>query len=160
LPWSAAAGPRRRRDLWVPTDSLGRPWTRSPKRTGGIAFYGRNNLDAGIQAAIDDAVAGYTLGFYAPQDRTQAGFHKLTVRSLRPGVTLRYKERLLRGRPENIANGDRPEAVGVALTAITDATAIPIDVQAWRQENTLTLRVSCGRIRWRFSGTVTAGRGP
>ena len=62
------------------------------KRTGGIAFYGRNNLDAGIQAAIDDAVAGYTLGFYAPQDRTQAGFHKLTVRSLRPGVTLRYKE--------------------------------------------------------------------
>jgi VWFA-related protein len=111
------------------------------KRTGGIAFYGRNNLDAGIQAAIDDAVAGYTLGFYAPQDRTQAGFHKLTVRSLRPGVTLRYKEGYYVDVPENIANGDRPEAVGVALTAITDATAIPIDVQAWRQENTLTLRV-------------------
>jgi VWFA-related protein len=111
------------------------------KRTGGIAFHGRNDLDTGIQAAISDAVAGYTLGFYAPQDPNQAGFHELTVRSLRAGVTLRYKQGYYVDVPEDITNGDRPEAIGVALTAVTDATAVPIDVQASRQANTLTLRV-------------------
>jgi VWFA-related protein len=112
------------------------------KRTGGVAFEGRNDLDDGIQAAIEDVDTGYTLGFYATQDSSRAGLHKLTVRSLRPGVNLRYKEGYYVDEPKKISKGDRKEAVAEALTALMDATAVPIDVQAARQKNTLKLRIS------------------
>jgi VWFA-related protein len=112
------------------------------QRTGGIAYHGNNGLNVGIQAAIEDVQTSYTLGFYAPLDGSRAGFHKLTVRSLRPGVKLRYKEGYYVDTPGKISKDDRKEAVRGALTGLVDATAVPITVQASRQKNTLKLRVS------------------
>ena len=79
-------------DTWPTMDNFA-------ERTGGVTFKGRNNLDDGMQAAIEDMDTSYTLGFYAPADSSQMGFHKLTVRSLRPGITLRYKEAYAVGPP-------------------------------------------------------------
>jgi len=62
------------------------------QRTGGVPFYGRNDLEAGVRSAMEDVETGYTLGFYVRKEGEPGGFHKLTVRSLRPGVKLRYKE--------------------------------------------------------------------
>ena len=112
------------------------------ERTGGIAFHGRNDLDVGMQAAVEDVQASYTLGFYALQDKSREGFHKLSVRTLRPGVTLRYKEGYYVDAPGKISKDDRKNGVSQALTALMDATAIPIDIKATRQKNTLKLRVS------------------
>jgi VWFA-related protein len=112
------------------------------QRTGGIAYHGNNGLDVGIEAAIEDVQSGYTLGFYAAQDTSRTGFHKLTVRSLRPGVKLRYKEGYYVDAPAKISRNDRKEAVNGAITGLMDATAIPIEIKASRQKNTLKLRVS------------------
>jgi hypothetical protein len=112
------------------------------QRTGGLAFHGSNGLDLGMQAAIEDVQASYTLGFYAPNDSSRAGFHKLTVRTLRPGVKLRYKEGYYVDAPGKISKDDRKEAVAQALTGLVDATSIPIEIKATRQKNTLKLRVS------------------
>lgn len=111
-------------------------------RTGGKSFYHDNGLDVGIQAAIEDVEASYTLGFYAPQDSSRAGFHKLSVRALRPGLTLRYKEGYYVDAPAKITKDERKEAVAEALTGLMDATQIPIDIKATRRKNTLKLRVS------------------
>jgi hypothetical protein len=111
-------------------------------RTGGLAFHGRNDLDVGIQGAIEDVQASYTLGFYAPQDSSRAGFHKLSVRTLRPGVKLRYKEGYYVDPPGKISKADRKDAVAQALTGLVDATSIPIEIKATRQKNTVKLRVS------------------
>jgi len=112
------------------------------KRTGGVAFEGRNDLDDGIQAAIEDVDNGYTLGFYATQDASRAGFHKLTVRALRPGVNLRYKEGYYVEAPKKIGKDERKEAVAEALTALMDSTAVPIDIRASRAKGALKLRIS------------------
>jgi VWFA-related protein len=112
------------------------------KRTGGKTFYSNNGLDFGIQAAVEDGQANYMLAYYAPQDNGQAGIHKLTVRALRPGVQLRYKEGYFVDAPGKTGEKDRKDAVAEALTALVDATSIPLDIKATRQKNALNLRVS------------------
>jgi VWFA-related protein len=112
------------------------------KRTGGKVFSSDNGLDVGIQAAVEDGQANYMLAYYAPQDDSQAGFHKLTVRALRPGVNLRYKEGYFVDAPGKTGEKDRKDAVAEALTALVDATSIPLEIKATRQNNSVKLRVS------------------
>jgi VWFA-related protein len=61
------------------------------ERTGGIAFYGRNDLDLGVRIALEDMQAGYTLGFLVP-DGAEPGLHEIVVKTKRPRVLLRYRE--------------------------------------------------------------------
>jgi VWFA-related protein len=112
------------------------------KRTGGKVFYSGNGLDVGIQAAVEDGQANYMLAYYAPQDNSQAGFHKLSVRALRPGVQLRYKEGYFVDAPGKMGEKNRKDAVAEALTGLVDATSIPLEIKATRQNNALKLRVS------------------
>jgi VWFA-related protein len=60
-------------------------------RTGGIAFYARNDLHEGIRSAMEDSRNGYTLGFQVPA-AALPGVHVLRVKVNRPGVTLRHRE--------------------------------------------------------------------
>ena len=110
-------------------------------RTGGVAYYGRNNLDDAIRQALDDSSVTYLLGYYAPQDDSRPGFHKIGLKVHREGVKLRYRE------------GYSVEAVAVApearraqfsraVLAPLDATAIPIEATAERNQNALTLRIA------------------
>jgi hypothetical protein len=60
-------------------------------RTGGTAFFARNDVDEGIRLALEDALNGYTLGFHVAEGAAQ-GLHALKVTVKRPGVRLRYRE--------------------------------------------------------------------
>ena len=61
------------------------------ERTGGTAFYGRNDLQEGIRIAMEDGRDGYTLGFQLPAGELP-GVHVLRVKVNRPGLTLRHRE--------------------------------------------------------------------
>lgn len=61
------------------------------ERTGGTAFYARNDLQEGIRIAMEDGRDGYTLGFQVPAGELPGG-HALKVKVNRPGVTLRHRE--------------------------------------------------------------------
>ena len=60
-------------------------------RTGGTAFYDRNDLDEGMRLALEDTKVSYTLGFVVPIDAAP-GLHQILLRTTRRGVTLRYRE--------------------------------------------------------------------
>ena len=120
--------------MWWPMHELA-------ERTGGVEFHLRNDVDVEMQEAVADAEASYTLGFYASQDSGQVGFHKLTVRALRPGVTLGYKDGYYVDAPEKITAEARQESINEALAGLVDATSIPVDVKATRRDKTLNLRV-------------------
>lgn len=60
-------------------------------RTGGTAFYARNDIDEGVRLALEDGLVGYTLGFHVAEGAAQ-GLHQLKVSVKRPGVVLRYRE--------------------------------------------------------------------
>ncbi|HVY93883.1 MAG TPA: VWA domain-containing protein, partial [Bryobacteraceae bacterium] len=84
----------------VDTDGLGGPtrfWgpggTLSVRmvaeRTGGEAFYHRNDLDGAMAQGIQDSRSGYTLGFYLTD--LDGKYHELKVVVHRPGLDLNYR---------------------------------------------------------------------
>jgi VWFA-related protein len=60
-------------------------------RTGGTAFYNRNDLDEAMRLALEDTKVSYTLGFAVPMGAAP-GQHQIRVSTTRPGVALRYRE--------------------------------------------------------------------
>jgi hypothetical protein len=61
------------------------------ERTGGKAFYERNDVGKEIRLAFEDQRYGYTLAYRLP-DHNMPGMHEIRVRAARPGITLRYRE--------------------------------------------------------------------
>src|SRR6476661_9270243 len=61
------------------------------ERTGGKAFYNRNEVGDAIIESMDDGTTYYTLA-YSPDNRNWNGkFRRIGVKSKRPGVKLRYR---------------------------------------------------------------------
>lgn len=61
------------------------------ERTGGKAYYNRNDLDAAIRKSIDDGSTYYTLGYYPENKDWNGKFRKIHVKVAREGVKLRYR---------------------------------------------------------------------
>lgn len=61
------------------------------ERTGGKAFYNRNEIGDAIIESMDDGTTYYTLA-YSPGNHSWNGkFRRISVKSKRPGVKLRYR---------------------------------------------------------------------
>jgi len=61
------------------------------ERTGGKAFYNRNDLDDVIRKSIDDGSTYYTLGYYPSNKNWDDKFRKIEVKVNRPDVKLRHR---------------------------------------------------------------------
>jgi hypothetical protein len=57
-------------------------------RTGGRAFFNRNDLQTGIRRALDDSQFTYTLAYYPTHNRWKGEWRKIQVQVSRPRVTL------------------------------------------------------------------------
>ncbi|MBZ5524974.1 MAG: VWA domain-containing protein [Acidobacteriia bacterium] len=78
-------------------------------RTGGRAFYNRNDIEVGIGSSIDDGSTYYALSYY-PDNRVWDGqFRRIEVKTIRPGVTLRYRMGYYALDPEASARKDSAE---------------------------------------------------
>ncbi len=61
------------------------------ERTGGKAFYSRNDLDGAIRNSFDDGSTYYTLAYYPANKDWNGKFRKLRVKVDRTGIKLRYR---------------------------------------------------------------------
>jgi VWFA-related protein len=61
------------------------------QRTGGKAFYNRNDLDHAIATSIEDGSVYYTLAYYPDNKNWNGKFRKIQVKVNREGVKLRYR---------------------------------------------------------------------
>lgn len=62
------------------------------EKTGGLAFYNRNDLDVAVRDGIDDGATYYTLGYY-PENKTWNGqFRKIHVTVDVSGAKVRHRE--------------------------------------------------------------------
>ena len=60
-------------------------------RTGGVAYYNRNDLDRGVRQVLDETREVYFLS-YTPRPFTEDGsFHRIRVETAQRGVQLRYR---------------------------------------------------------------------
>lgn len=60
-------------------------------RTGGKAFFNRNDLDTGVRGSIDDGSTYYTLSYYPSNKVWDGKFRTIEIRTNRPDVRLRYR---------------------------------------------------------------------
>ncbi len=85
----------------VDTDGLGGParmWgpggiltmQQIAEKTGGEAFFHRNDLDAAMATGIAHTRSSYTLGFYVTE--ADGKYHELKVRADRPNLQLNYRQ--------------------------------------------------------------------
>jgi VWFA-related protein len=61
------------------------------ERTGGKAFYNRNDIDGAIRRSIDDGSTYYTLAYYPTNKDWNGKFRKIHMSVNRPGVKLRHR---------------------------------------------------------------------
>jgi VWFA-related protein len=60
-------------------------------RTGGRAFYNRNDIEVGIRLSVDDGSIYYGLSYYPENHLWDGRFRKIEIKTTRPGVSLRYR---------------------------------------------------------------------
>jgi VWFA-related protein len=131
------------RGLIVSSSAYHTIWTMKEfaARTGGLAWYNRNDLDAGVRNALDDIRFSYTIGF-SPPEEAKYGSHKLRVKVRRAGVTLRYRDGYYLDEPGNSQVQDQRAEVARAMLSPVDSTAIPITVRAARNQDHLMSQMS------------------
>jgi VWFA-related protein len=61
------------------------------EKTGGRAFYNRNDIDGAVLESIRDGSSYYTLGYYPDNKRWNSEFRNIHVKVNRPGVKLHYR---------------------------------------------------------------------
>jgi VWFA-related protein len=60
-------------------------------RTGGRAFYNRNDLDGAVRDSITDGSTYYTLGYYPENKDWNGGFRNIQIKLKRGSAKLRYR---------------------------------------------------------------------
>ncbi|HEY2860824.1 MAG TPA: VWA domain-containing protein, partial [Terracidiphilus sp.] len=61
-------------------------------KTGGKAYYNRNDLDAAIGEAITNGTDYYSLSYVPPLSKYDGKYHTISVKVDRPGLNLTYRE--------------------------------------------------------------------
>ena len=105
--------------------------------TGGFVI-GTEDFDAGLDRLISDLDHYYLLGFY-PEEFKERGYHHVTVRVGRPGLTVRHRRGYEPGTPPappknktplaRLAGGVRPNP---GLPLKLQATALPPNLRTRR----------------------------
>jgi VWFA-related protein len=97
-------------------------------RTGGVAFYGNNDINAGIRRAFDDGRFTYTIGFYPDHNKWDGKFREIKIKVQTSGVQLRYRKGYY-AVPERTAPKEVVEAdLQLAATSPLNSTSLGIVV--------------------------------
>jgi VWFA-related protein len=99
------------------------------KRTGGRAFYERNDLFQAIREAVDDSRVSYELGYYPEVRNWDGSFHKVRVMVDKPGVQARTREGYFAVQDPKITPEMRQAFLGAAVTNMLDADGIGVTVR-------------------------------
>jgi VWFA-related protein len=127
-------GPRR---LWGAGGILG--MRDVAERTGGEAFYHRNDLDAALAEGIDDSRSSYTLGFYLTE--LDGKYHELKVLVNHHGLDLNYRRGYLAGTDAMRDFAGRKSELDSALLNPLDLTGLGIVAKVEEKANNLTLHL-------------------
>ncbi len=109
--------------------------------TGGVAYFGQDDLDVAIRETLEDGRVSYTLGFYPSDEDRTSQVHQLAVRVSRPGVTLRYRSSYQTEAPRPVSANPKDDLTK-ALNRPIDATAIPIKANLSRSQDRLNLKAT------------------
>ena len=100
------------------------------KRTGGRSFFNHNDLETGLQQALNDSQFSYSLAYYPTHNQWKGAWRKIQVRVNRPGAAVLSRAGYFAlpdaapGTPK-----DRIEFLTEVAASPIDSTALPLRVQ-------------------------------
>ena len=98
--------------------------------TGGKACKNNNDLSGCVMTALKDSSSYYEMSFYPKNVNWDGKFHKITVKSLRPGVKLSYRRGYYALDASALAKKQQPEDhLRQACADQLPSTAIPLTVR-------------------------------
>ena len=89
-------------------------------RTGGIAFFGSNDVSGIMRRAMDDGRFAYTLGFYPDHGKWDGKFRKIKIEVKDDGARLHYRQGYFAG-------NDQPDTEDKVKTELQQAAMSPLD---------------------------------
>jgi VWFA-related protein len=89
------------------------------ERTGGRAFYNRNDIDDAIRRSFDDGSTYYTLAYYPANKKWDGKFRKIHVKVDRLGIKLRYRFGYYATDPKIVATRNEKEQTAIFSDAMS-----------------------------------------
>ncbi|HEV8384678.1 MAG TPA: VWA domain-containing protein [Candidatus Acidoferrales bacterium] len=89
-------------------------------KTGGKAYYNRNDIDGAVRSAIEDSRVSYVLGYYPTHGRWDGRFVPLNVKVNRPGLRVRFRKGYYAGTETKLA-------VQELMAILHDAARSPLE---------------------------------
>jgi VWFA-related protein len=122
-------------------------------QTGGLAFYGNNDVGGSIRRAIDDSRVTYALAYYPENAKWDGSFRKIKVEVDKPGVELRYRRGYFAAASAADAGSDEQQLATEIASPLENTTigltvqAEPVDVLGARQLK-VHLRIEANHLRF------------
>lgn len=130
-------------------------------RTGGRAFYNRNDIDGAVRSAAEDGRVTYMLGYYPtvePDDR----YHRIRVKVNRPGVEIRYRQGYVAYREDQAKPESVQEAITQAFWSPLDATGVALNARVDLNSSTnafdVAVQIDVGNVSLDKQGDRWLGR--
>jgi hypothetical protein len=99
------------------------------RRTGGRAFYERNDLDTGIRQVMKGSQVSYSIGFYPVSLQGDGRFHELRVRVRRPAMTVSSRRGYYDWAEPPQDEESRKDAVRAVVASPLDASGIGLSAR-------------------------------
>ncbi len=99
------------------------------QRTGGRAFYNRNDIGGAIRRAIEDSRVTYVLGYYPTHGKWDGKFHQIKVKAKPKGLELRHRNGYFAHEDVSREESDRKDLLFSAARSPLDATTLGITVR-------------------------------
>ncbi len=99
------------------------------ERTGGKAYYNRNDLDAAMTEAVEEKRTSYTLAFYLGDEEWDGRFHRLSVHVNRPHLDLHYRQGYIAGVDRRMEQTQKKAELESAFLSPLDSTGVGMTMQ-------------------------------
>lgn len=87
-------------------DSLRALHTALARDTGGVAVFGTNSLDKGLEKAYEESKRYYRLAYSPKREPSPGTSHRIAIKVKRKGVDLRYRNAYTEPNPEELEKSD------------------------------------------------------
>lgn len=92
--------------------------------TGGRAYVNQNEIKLGVERAVADSSATYTLGYYSPDKKWDGKYRSIKVKAERQGVALQYRRGYFALDPTQEKGYKPAQEVAAALGDAVSATQV------------------------------------
>ena len=92
--------------------------------TGGRAYVNQNEIKQGVERALEDTAATYTVGYYTSNQKWDGKYRSIKVKSERQGLKLQYRRGYFALDPTQVKGYKPAQEVAAALSDAVPATQV------------------------------------